>query len=80
MTHRIAYFTLEAMLHLSNNEFTTPEREHKLGVMVSFEIHLISSSYFYLSYSFGLNGITVFFYYTVAIWLLIISLLVKDLI
>jgi len=34
MAHRIADFTIEAMLHLSMNEFTTPEREFKLGVMV----------------------------------------------
>jgi hypothetical protein len=35
MAHRAANFTIQAMLHLAINEFTTPEREQKLGVMVS---------------------------------------------
>ena len=34
MMHRIADLTIDAMLHLAINEFTTPERQHKLGVMV----------------------------------------------
>jgi hypothetical protein len=38
MAHRIANFTIEAMLHLSINEFTTPERESQLGVMVRYFI------------------------------------------
>lgn len=34
MIYRLANYTLEGMLYLSMNEFTTPEREQKLGVMV----------------------------------------------
>lgn len=36
MVHRLANYTLQAMLYLNMNEFTTPEREQKLGVLVSF--------------------------------------------
>jgi hypothetical protein len=36
MIHRLANYTLDGMLYLSMNEFTTPEREQKVGVMVSF--------------------------------------------
>jgi hypothetical protein len=36
MIHHLSNYTLHAMLYLSMNEFTTPEREQKLGVMVSF--------------------------------------------
>jgi hypothetical protein len=36
MIHHLANYTLNAMLYLSMNEFTTPEREQKVGVMVSF--------------------------------------------
>ncbi len=35
MTFYLANYTLHAMLHLSMNEFTTPEREQKVGVLVS---------------------------------------------
>jgi hypothetical protein len=34
MTHRIAEHTIEAMLYLSMHEFSTPEREQKLGTLV----------------------------------------------
>ncbi|CAF4148840.1 unnamed protein product [Rotaria sordida] len=34
VAQRIANFTLEAMLYLSINEFTQPERERKLGILV----------------------------------------------
>lgn len=34
MIYHLANYTLDAMLHLSLNEFTKPEREFKLGVMV----------------------------------------------
>lgn len=36
MIHRLANYTLYAMLYLSMNEFTTPEREQKVGVMVCY--------------------------------------------
>ncbi|CAF0832096.1 unnamed protein product [Rotaria sp. Silwood1] len=39
MAHRLANYTLQAMLYLSINEFTTPEREQKLGVMLWPEWH-----------------------------------------
>ena len=32
--YRLANYTVEAMLYLSINEFSTPEREQRLGVMV----------------------------------------------
>jgi hypothetical protein len=35
IAQRIANFSLEAMLHLAINEFTTVEREGRLGVLVS---------------------------------------------
>ena len=34
MIYHLANYTLDGMLYLTLNEFTTPEREHKLGVMV----------------------------------------------
>ncbi|CAF1152521.1 unnamed protein product [Rotaria sordida] len=39
MTHRLANYTLQAMLYLNINEFTTPEREQKLGIMLWPEWH-----------------------------------------
>jgi hypothetical protein len=36
MIHRMADCTIQAMLYVVINEFTTPEKEGKLGVMVSF--------------------------------------------
>jgi hypothetical protein len=35
IAQRIANFSLEAMLYLAINEFTIPERQDKLGVLVS---------------------------------------------
>lgn len=35
MTHRMANFTITAMIHLTMHEFSTPEREQRLGVLVS---------------------------------------------
>jgi hypothetical protein len=75
MTHHLANYTLHAMLHLSMNEFTTPERQQKVGVMVSVLFVVVFNYLFFniiIIFSFGLNGIMVFFYYTVVIWLLII--------
>jgi hypothetical protein len=37
MTQKIANLTMFAMAYLSANEFTTPEREGKLGVMVNID-------------------------------------------
>jgi hypothetical protein len=36
MIHRMTDFTIQAMLYVVINEFTTPEKEGKLGIMVSF--------------------------------------------
>jgi len=35
MVYQIANYTIDAMMHLVLNEFTQPERESKVGVMVS---------------------------------------------
>jgi hypothetical protein len=35
MVFHLANYTLHGMLYLSENEFTTPEREQKFGVQVS---------------------------------------------
>jgi hypothetical protein len=35
MISHLANYTLDAMLYLVVNEFTTPEREQRLGVMVN---------------------------------------------
>jgi len=70
MIHRMADCTIQAMLYVVINEFTTPEKEGKLGVMVSFcsiELFLFILCFFVILFSFGLNGILVFFYYTVVI-------------
>ncbi|CAF0823084.1 unnamed protein product [Adineta ricciae] len=37
--YHMSDYTIQAMLHLVRNEFTTPEREHKLGVMLWPEWH-----------------------------------------
>ncbi|CAF0879088.1 unnamed protein product [Adineta steineri] len=39
MIHHMANYTIQAMIHLVTNEFTTPERERKLGVMLWPEWH-----------------------------------------
>ncbi len=36
MTHNISRYTLQGMVHLTINEFTLPEIEEKVGVLVSF--------------------------------------------
>ena len=66
MTHHLANYTLQAMVYLAVNEFTTPEREQRLGVLVSYRLLLRFLFHLIIS-SFGLNGIMVFFYYTVVI-------------
>jgi hypothetical protein len=43
MVQRVANFTLEAMVYLSKNEFTRPERERKLGVLVVY--HNLTDEY-----------------------------------
>ena len=35
MVYQIANYTIDAMMHLALNEFTQPERDSKVGVMVS---------------------------------------------
>ncbi|CAF4300449.1 unnamed protein product, partial [Adineta steineri] len=35
----MANYTIQGMIHLVTNEFTTPERERKLGVMLWPEWH-----------------------------------------
>ena len=35
MAQRVANFSLEAMIYLSIHEFTTPEKEGKVGILVS---------------------------------------------
>lgn len=71
MIYHLANCTLDAMLHLSMNEFTTPEREQKLGVMVRLvQFSRLDIYQLCLSsrlFSFGPNGIMAFFYYTVDI-------------
>ena len=47
MAHRMANFTIQAMLHLVINEFTQPEREQKLGVMVSYVLFNYFLSFFF---------------------------------
>ncbi|UJR27808.1 hypothetical protein I4U23_009077 [Adineta vaga] len=39
ITYQMADYTIQAMIHLVMNEFTIPEREHKLGVMLWPEWH-----------------------------------------
>ncbi|CAF3237270.1 unnamed protein product, partial [Rotaria sp. Silwood2] len=39
MANRLANYTLQAMLYLNINEFTTPERQQQLGVMLWPEWH-----------------------------------------
>jgi len=51
MTHHLANYTLQAMLHLAMDEFTTPEREQKLGVMVSDFIFLLLLLYSIIYFS-----------------------------
>lgn len=75
-TQRAANLTLYAMAYLSWSEFTTPEREKKLGVMVNLKtepsIDLSIIGCFVLSYlheSFGPNGTMVFYFSMVHIWL-----------
>ena len=43
-------YTIQAMLHLVRNEFTTPEREHKLGVMVRIDFRRAETAIFLLLY------------------------------
>ena len=48
MAYRIANYTAEAMIHLAANEFSTPEREQRLGVLVG---HFFLPSLFFRIYS-----------------------------
>lgn len=70
--HVAANYTIQAMLHLTKEEFTTPEREQRLGVMVDYIFLFKMKPKLYFNIYFicrcGLNGTTVFCFCTVDIW------------
>lgn len=76
VAQRVANLSLEAMIHLSIYEFTTPEKEDKLGIMVS-SSSICFHEHRHRFHSFGRNGIMVYCCYTVVTWQSIISFRMK---